>query len=153
MLMPLSVDEYQAIIDDHTKRIWGNIAWEGRPTAYQRQFRVEVDSESGHPLFIKGWYNAGASKLSYALIHRVAGRIYGLDLGADHINPDGQSVGEKHKNYWVPGYRDRWAYVPNDITEPWQRPVAVWSQFCAELHLRHEGTLSDPGAVQGAALL
>lgn len=70
----------------------------------------------------------------------------GLDLGAEHINPDGKPVGEKHKNYWVPGYRDKWAYEPGDITEPWHRPVAVWAQFCAEIHLRHTGTLSEPRA-------
>ena len=150
--MPLSADEYRAIIADDTKRIVGDIVWEGGPTALHRRFRVEVDSESGHSLFIKGWYNAASNKLSYALIHRVAGRIQGLDLGADHTNPDGKPMVEKHKNYWVPGSRDKWAYVPDDITEPWHRPVAVWGQFCAEIHLRHEGNLSDPGAVQGAAL-
>ena len=150
--MPLSADEYRAIIADDTKRIVGDIAWEGRPAAAHRGFVVEVNSESGHSLSIKGWYNAGSNKLSYALIHRGAGRIHGLDLGAEHTNPDGEPVGEKHKNYWRPPYRDKWAYVPDDITEPWHRPVAVWAQFCAEIHLRHEGNLSEPGAVQGAAL-
>lgn len=152
--MPLSADEYRDIIADDTKRIVGDIAWEGRTTALRRWFRVDVDSESGHPLFVKGWYNAGSNKLSYALIHQVVGRrIHGLDLGAEHINPDGKPVGEKHKNYWVPGYRDKWAYEPGDITEPWHRPVAVWAQFCAEIHLRHTGTLSEPRAVQGLALV
>ncbi|MDE2778881.1 MAG: hypothetical protein OXI91_04285 [Chloroflexota bacterium] len=46
-----------------------------------------------------------------------------LALGADHQNPDGQWVGEKHENYWVPGSRDKWAYVPPDITGTWNRPV------------------------------
>ena len=150
--MPLSADEYRAIIADDTKRIVGDIAWEGKPPAHHRGFVVEVNSESGHSLSIKGWYNAGSNKLSYALIHRGAGRIHGLDLGAEHTNPDGNPVGEKHKNYWVPGSRDKWAYGPDDITEPWHRPIAVWAQFCAEIHLRHEGNLLEPGAVQGAAL-
>ena len=151
-LMLLSADEYRAIIADDTKRIVGDVAWEGRPNAPTRWFRVEVDSESGHSLFIKGWYNAASNKLPYALIHRGADRIHGLDLGAEHINPDGKPMGEKHKNYWVPGSRDKWAYVPDDITEPWHRPVAVWAQFCAEIHLRHEGNRLEPRAVQGAAL-
>ncbi len=152
--MTLSAREYDAIIGDTTKHIVGDIAWEGRPNAPARQFRVDVDSEDDHPIFIKGWYNPNVGKLSYALIHRGVGdRIHGLDLGADHVNPDGNPVGEKHKNYWVPGYRAKWAYVPDDITEPWDRPVAVWVQFCAEINLRHDGILPDPGPVQGASLL
>lgn len=95
--MPLSAAEYRDIIDDDSKRIVGDIAWEGRPTAPSRQFRVDVDSESGHPLSIKGWYNAHSNKLSYALIHQGAGRIHGLDLGAEHINPDGERMGEAQK--------------------------------------------------------
>ena len=33
------------------------------------------------------------------------------DLGADHPNPDGQWVGDKHKHHWTPGFRDRFAYA------------------------------------------
>ncbi len=151
--MTLSRQEYEAIISDGTKRIAGDIAWEGRPNAPARQFRVDVDSEAAHPLFINAWYNPNSGKLSYALIHRTVGRIHGLDLGADHCNPDGEFVGEKHKNYWVPGSRDKWAYVPNDITETWNRPVEVWAQFCTEINLRHDGTLREPGSVRGAPLI
>ncbi len=151
--MPLSRPEYEALIGDDTKSIAGDIEWEGRPNTLARQFRVDIDSESGHPIFVNGWYNPNSGKLSYALIHRTVGRIHGLDLGADHCNPDGEFVGEKHKNYWVPGSRDKWAYVPDDITETWDRPVAVWAQFCAEINLRHEGTLREPGFVQGASLI
>lgn len=42
---------------------------------------------------------------------RGVGRIYGLDLGAAHVNPDGAPIGETHKNYWSPGHRDKWAFV------------------------------------------
>ena len=101
---------------------------------------------------MKGWYNPSSGKLSYAVIHQSVGRIYGLDLGAEHHNPDGTPVGEKHKNYWVPGSRDKWAYVPEDITEPWNRPLEVWRQFCTEAKLTHSGTMSQP-AVQGRFLL
>ena len=152
--MTLSSQEYEAIISDDTKCIVGDISWEGRRNAPARGFRVDVDSEAGYPIFIRGWYNAHSGKLSYAVIHRGIGdRIHGLDLGADHCNPDGQPMGEKHKNYWFPGARDNWAYVPDDITEPWHRPVAVWAQFCVEINLRHEGTLRDPVGVRGAPLL
>jgi hypothetical protein len=151
--MPLSSQEYQAIINDDTKRICGDISWEGRFDAPAREFRVDVESEANHSISIKGWYNPPSGKLSYALVHRIVGRIHGLDLGAEHSNPDGQTVGEKHKNYWVSGSRDKWAYVPDDITETWDRPVAVWQQFCAEINLEHGGTLREPGAVQGAQLI
>ena len=150
--MTLSQPEYDAIIEDDTKVIAENIAWEGTPNSPTREFRIDIDSDEGHPIFLKGWYNPASGKLSYAIIHRSVGRIYGLDLGADHCNPDGKPVGEKHKNYWVPGRRDRWAYVPEDITEAWDRPVDVWRQFCAEARLTHSGIMAPP-VVQGTVLL
>ena len=121
--MTLSQQEYRTIIDDTSKVINENIVWEGAANSPRREFRLDIESGEGYPIFVKGWYNPSSGKLSYSIIHRgVGGRIYGLDLGADHQNPDGKFVGEKHKNYWVPGYRDKWAYVPPDITEPWHRP-------------------------------
>ena len=141
--MSLSQGEYEAIIADNAKVIEGDIAWSVDPYTHAQSFRVEVDSE--YPIFVNGWYNPFSGKLSYAIIHRRVGRIYGLDLGAEHRNPDRQMVGEKHKNYWREGDRDKWAYVPEDITEPWSRPVAVWGQFCSEASLKHEGSMSSPG--------
>ena len=41
-----------------------------------------------------------ARTLTYALILKTAGRIYGLDLGKDHHNPQCEQVGEKHKHRW-----------------------------------------------------
>lgn len=145
--MTLRQQEYDAIIADDTKVIAKNIVWEGGPNSPAQEFRVEVDSAAGYPIFIQGRYNPSAGKLSYAIIFRGEGRIYGLDLGADHRNPNGARVGDKHKNYWREGSRGKWAYVPNDITEPWNRPVGVWQQFCAEAKLTHSGIMSQP-AVQ-----
>ena len=108
------------------------------------EFRIDIESNEEYPLFLKGWYNPFSGKLSYAIIHRIVGRIYGLDLGTEHINPDGNLVGEKHKNYWLPGSRDKWAFVPEDITEPWDRPAEVWVQFCAEANLEHSGKMHPP---------
>ena len=51
---------------------------------------------SGWPLFVKGRYNSAAATLSYALILKSEGRIYALDLGKDHHNPQCHQVGEKH---------------------------------------------------------
>ncbi|MGH8191833.1 MAG: DUF6978 family protein, partial [Rhodanobacteraceae bacterium] len=42
-------------------------------------------------------------------------RIYGLDLGKDHHNPQCNQVGEKHKHRWTDQYRDKEAYEPRDI--------------------------------------
>ena len=142
--MTLSSREYELIISDGTKVINEDIIWEGPLDSPTREFRIDIDSDEAYPIFVKGWYNAASGKLSYSIIHRIVGRIYGLDLGADHVNPDGQHVGEKHKNYWVSGSRDKWAYVPENITEPWDRPVDVWDQFCAEARLRHIGTMQPP---------
>ena len=150
--MILSQQEYDDIINDTTKVIAENIVWEGNPNSPAREFRSDIDSNEGYPIFIKGWYNPRAGKLSYAIIHRGVGRIYGLDLGAEHQNPDGEFVGDKHKNYWVPGSRDKWAYAPGDITETWDRPVEAWHQFCTEANLRHSGTIQAP-EIQGAMLL
>lgn len=138
-------DEFRAILDDNSKVITGNISWaEDSDHSPAQEFRVEVNSVGGYPLFIQGRYNGSAGKLSFSMIYRGIGRIYGLDLGAAHRNPDGERVGEKHKNYWRDGARDKWAYVPEDITETWNRPVSVWNQFCAELKLTHAGTMSPP---------
>ena len=151
--MTLSQQEYEGIINDTTKVIHDDIGWEGTGNSPARHFTADIQSADGHPIFVKGWYNPSSGKLSYAIIHRSIGRIYGLDMGADHVNPDGESVGEKHKNYWVPGRRDKWAYVPEDITEAWNHPSAVWAINSApRLNLQHTGTIQDP-TIQGSMLL
>lgn len=143
--MTLSQSEYDDIINDHAKSIAGDIAWEGSPTRGAQKFRVDIESTEGYPIFVQGWWNRDSGKLSYSIIHRRIGeRIYGLDLGAEHINPDGEPVGEKHKNYWVPGSHAKWAYVPDDITATWDHPVDVWEEFCSEARITHSGTMQPP---------
>ena len=140
--MTLSQSECEAIIADDSKLIMEDIEWTSDANSQGQRFRAEIESEQ--PLFVNGWYNPFSGKLSYTIIHRSVGRIYGLDLGAEHRNPDRQLVGEKHKNYWREGYRDKWAYVPEDITEPYSHPNAVWEQFCTESNIRHLGSMSPP---------
>ena len=142
--MTLTQTEYNAIFADKAKRIVGDITWKRTGNRMASEFRIDIESNEEYPLFLKGWYNPFSGKLSYAIIHRIVGRIYGLDLGTEHINPDGNLVGEKHKNYWLPGSRDKWAFVPEDITEPWDRPAEVWVQFCAEANLEHSGKMHPP---------
>ena len=141
----LSAQEFDAFLADGGKRIVGDIAWEPAPGRHPAmEFRREIVSTSGYPAHIRGWYNSSNGKLSYTLYHKEDGRLYALDLGKGHENPTGEQVGDKHKHTWTPEAKADIAYAPDDITEPWHRPVAVWRQFCAEARIRHEGTMSPP---------
>lgn len=143
--MTLSQGEYQAIIDDQSKVITADIVWRrSRQILSAMEFRVNINNEEGYPIFLRGWYNPDSGKLSYSIIHRNVGRIYGLDLGAEHRNPDGRLIGETHKNYWWEGDHDKWAYSPEDITETWNNPIGVWEQFCDEVNLNHSGRMRPP---------
>ena len=82
------------------------------------------------------------------LVLKTAGRIYALDLGKDHHNPECDRVGEKHKHRWSERDGDKRAYVPDDIRAPVSDPVSVWTEFCAEAGIRHEGSMQPPPASQ-----
>lgn len=143
--MQLTDVEFGAILEDGTKRIMGDVVWkedEDRSPAWE--FRVNVESTSGWPLFVKGRYNSAAATLTYALILKTAGRIYALDLGKDHHNPECEHVGEKHKHCWSECDGDKRAYVPDDVRAPVSDPVTVWTEFCAEAGIRHEGLMQPP---------
>lgn len=141
--------DFEVLISDTTKRVVGDITWvDDEDHSPAVEFRVEVDSDAGYPIFLKGSYNARAGALSYTLVHRGSGRIYALDLGKDHHNPSCTNVGEKHKHRWNEAVRDKEAYVPDDITASVTDPVAVWHQFCAEAHIQHLGVMHLPPAVQ-----
>ena len=132
--------DFETIIADTSKRIESRIQWSGDEDHFPAlEFRVDVSSDSGYPLIMKGSYNPLAQTLSYVLIHRLAGRIYALDLGKDHHNPTCETVGEKHKHRWGEGLRDKVAYVPEDITATVENPVDVWDQFCREAGIHHNG--------------
>jgi len=145
----ITKQEFESILADTSKRIEGDIVWhsskDGSPV---HEFRVTVESNTGWPLIVVGKYNPLAGTLSYAVLHRLAGRIYSLDLGADHHNPNCQRVGEKHKHRWSEEYRDKIAYVASDISATWDQPVAVWMEFCQEAGITHQGVMRCP-AVQG----
>ena len=141
--------EFEAILSDTTKRIAGDIVWaEDEDHSPAVEFRAEVASEPGYPLFVRGSYNAEAQTLTFALINRAVGRIYGLDLGKEHHNPDCAFVGEKHKHRWREPVRDKEAHVPDDITAAAGEPVRVWQQFCQEAKIQHDGVLQSPPARQ-----
>lgn len=137
--------EYEALMSDVTKRIDRDIAWaEDEDHSPAVSFRVEVLSDPGYPLYAKGYLNRAAHKLTYVLIHRAEGRVYGLDLGKDHKNPGGNLVGENHKHRWSEQTGVKDAYVPEDITATVDSPVEVWEQFCAEANLTHSGIMNSP---------
>ena len=149
----LTQQEFETIVADESKRIEGDIAWREDPErSPAREFRAELRSEAGWPIFVAARFNPCAGTLTYALIHRGAGRIYGLDLGADHHNATCHRVGEKHKHRWTEAFRDKEAYVPLDIREPWNEPVRVWRQFCVEARITHSGALFAPTIQDGLPL-
>lgn len=138
-------NEFDVLISDTNKRIIGDIFWEeDEDHSPSVEFHVEVEPEAGYPIFIRGSFNASALTLTYALIHRGSGRIYALDLGKDHHNPECRYVGEKHKHRWNESVRDKEAFVPADITAPVSDPVGVWKQFCQEAKIQHMGTMQRP---------
>ena len=148
--MAINQGDFEDILADDSKEISGDISWrDDLGHSESQEFRAEVRSESGHSMFIHGRYTPLASKLSYTLVHKGEGRIYGLDLGANHRNPDRVLVGRKHKHRWREGEGAKWAYVPEDITEPWCHPVEVWRQFCDEANLRHSGIMDQPASEEG----
>jgi Family of unknown function (DUF6978) len=141
----MNQNEFEALIADESKTIEGDISWsDDEDHSPSVEFRAEVASDAGYPLFVRGSYNSLAKALSFVLIHRGVGRIYGLDMGKDHHNPSCQHVGEKHKHRWDERSRDKDAYVPDDITAAVTDPVVVWRQFCAEAHITHLGKIPAP---------
>ena len=132
--------EFEGILADTSKRIPTRITWQEDDDHFPAlEFKTEVESDPGYPIVLKGSFNPLAQTLSYVLIHRLAGRIYALDLGKDHHNPTCERVGEKHKHTWREGLRDKFAYVPEDITALSANSVAVWDQFCLEARIQHNG--------------
>jgi hypothetical protein len=147
--MDFTETELATILADTTKAIVGDVTWvEDEDHSPAVEFRVEIVSQAGYPLFVRGSFNPLAQALTYAIIHASSRRIYALDLGKDHHNPSCHNVGEKHKHRWTDQFRDKDAYVPTDITQPATSPVAAWKEFCAEAKITHQGVMHSPPARQ-----
>lgn len=139
--------EFATLLADASKAIHCDISWsEDEDHSPAVEFRVEIISEPGYPLFVRGSFNPLARTLTYAIIHASSRRIYALDLGKDHHNPSCSNVGEKHKHRWTDQFRDKEAYAPADITHPVTSPVEVWKEFCAEAKITHRGVMHPPSA-------
>jgi hypothetical protein len=152
--MSLTQSDFEAMLGDATKRIEGDIVWQGdQDHSPCWDFRTEVRSDSGWPLFVRGSFNPLIPALSYVLILQTVGRVYGLDLGKDHHNPQCEQVGDCHKHRWTERYRDKEAYVPPDITATAHQPLEAWRQFCAEARIEHRGQMTSPPPITGELFL
>ena len=145
--MDFTESDLSALLADTSKTIAGDISWaEDEDHSPSLEFRAEITSQAGYPLFVRGSFNPLAQTLTFAIIHASSRRVYALDLGKDHHNPSCTNVGEKHKHRWTDRFRDKDAYVPDDITQPAMDPLAVWKEFCAEARITHSGVLTAPPA-------
>jgi hypothetical protein len=147
--MALSDTEFSSILSDGSKKIVGDIVWRNDEDHSPSQgFYADLESDDGWPLSIRGSYNPLSQALSYCLVLKTDGRIYGLDLGKGHKNPDSTRVGDKHKHRWSERDRDKHAYEPEDITASVSQPQEVWNQFCLEANIQHEGEMRPPLSTQ-----
>ena len=141
--------DFDVLLNDATKAIDGDIVWkEDEDKSPAVEFMMDVSTANGDPLRVYGNYRGILGRLNYVLLHSNYGRIYALDLGQEHRNPDGNLVGEKHKHRWTEQHLDKEAYAPQDITAPAADPVTVWQQFCKEANITHNGKMHAPPAVQ-----
>jgi hypothetical protein len=63
--MHLSDDEFRILIQDPSKTIDGDIQWNTNENQWPRaEFRVDIISNPGYPLFLKGSYNGLIAKLT-----------------------------------------------------------------------------------------
>ncbi len=140
--MGLSNAEFENILTDTSKCIEGDISWQlDEDHSPCVDFRAEVTSSPGWPLFVRGSLNRLIGAVSFVLILKTVGRIYALDLGKDHHNPQCDFVGDCHKHRWTERFRDKEAYCPQDITADPANPTEVWRQFCEEARISHRGVL------------
>jgi len=141
--------EFHDLLIDQTKVITVDISWTSDlEHPLWVNFKAPIESSSGWPIFLKGSFNLQTQALSFTIIHKPAGRIYALDLGKGHQNPDLTKLGDKHKHRWTLAYKDKEAYVPADITFDGSEPLEVWQQFCTEAKIIHNGTFDRPPATQ-----
>ena len=138
-------------MSDKTKKIVENITWVGdKKKSEIVKFGVPVVSDSNYPIFVDGSYNRYLNRLSYKIIHREIGRrIYGLDMGKNHRNPDGELVGENHIHKWSEEYEDRKAYSAQEcVSSPATKPKEVWKEFCQEVNINFQGLMEEVPLVQ-----
>lgn len=141
--------EFETILADTTKSIVGDISWSvDEDHSPSVEFRAEIQSDAGWPLFVRASYYPLINAITYALILKTEGRIYALDIGKDHHNPTCEQVGEVHKHRWTEQFKDKYAYDPVDISRESCDPLVIWKEFCLEAKLAHSGRLYPPPPIQ-----
>lgn len=145
----MTQDEFDAISADPTRIIEGDIIWsEDEDHSHCLEFRCDIHSQSNYPLFIYGSYNQVVGKIRYSVIHRGAGRIYGLCMGSDHHNLTCLNVGgDRHIHIWDEVSRGKNAVVANTIHAPINDPVTAWQEFCASWDILHQGDMEQPPVI------
>lgn len=144
--MDFTEQEFEILIRDNSKTISEDINWiADKNHSHSFIFKKQITSNANYPIFVKGNFNILRGVLSYTIIHRSVGRIYGLDMGQNHRNPSNKKkVGRVHKYSWTELYRDGEAYCPTDITKPLNDVVGVWHEFCLEANINHNGAMIIP---------
>lgn len=149
--MLFSKREFDKIMSDKSKKIIENIAWEGdKKDSETVKFRVSILSQKDHNIFADGSYNRYLERLSYKIIHKGIGRrIYGLDMGKDHKNPDRTIVKGDHIHEWDEDFGDKIAYSANNIiTSKATNPIEVWKEFCREAQIDFQGIMEEIPLIQ-----
>src|SRR5437016_14237257 len=110
--------EFDALRDDPTRIIDSDIARsEDEDHSLWVEFRSDIVSQFNYPMFVQGSYNRHIGKLRYSVIHKGAGRIYGLCMGSDHHNPVCTFVvGDRHLHLWNETTKDKDAIIAAHIT-------------------------------------
>lgn len=138
-------------MSDKSKRIIENITWKGdKKDSETVKFRVSILSNNDHNIFADGSYNRYLERLSYKIIHKEIGRrIYGLDMGKDHKNPDKTIVKGNHIHEWNEDFEDRIAYSANNIIiSKATNPIEVWKEFCRETSINFQGIMEEIPLIQ-----
>ena len=141
--MTFSENDFQILIRNDSKEILGDITWE-KDANHEGSliFVTEIQSDINYPIYLKGTFNSKRGTLSFSMIHREVGRIYGLDMGQNHKNrATGKKTGRIHKHKWTDLYQDQDTYVPSDITKPYNDVIGVWNEFCLESKITHKGRM------------
>lgn len=141
--MTFSEKDFQILIMDNSKEILGDITWEeDRNHQGSLIFVTEIQSNLNYPIYLTASFNFKRGTLSFSIIHKDVGRIYGLDMGQTHRNrATGKKTGRVHKHRWTDLYKIQDAYVPSDITKPYNDVIGVWQEFCLESKIIHNGKM------------
>jgi hypothetical protein len=147
-------------IMQQSKYIDTQIKWEDTDHEYIYEFRVPIKLNGPVifpvKLFLKGSTNIALDRHTFSIICNGLARIKSLDIGKEHKNrcplhPRGR-VGKKHKHTWNNCCGDKWAYVPDDITDDAPLEQVFW-EFLAECNITYNGMFPPPPSRQMELML